>query len=79
MLTGKLWRRKEEPIEAKKPNLGGDLNPEFEFTTGYVVEEGGASDLVIEIRDHDLGKDESLGHCSFDLRQVLGQVNVEMF
>ena len=63
--------------KSKSKHIKSDLNPEFEFTTGYVVEEGGASDLVIEIRDHDLGKDESLGHCSFDLRQVLGQVNVE--
>ena len=63
--------------KSKSKHIKSDLNPEFEFTTGYVVEEGGASDLVIEIRDHDLGKDESLGHCSFDLRQVLGQVTVE--
>ena len=61
--------------------MESDLNPEFEFTTGYVTEEGGPSELVIgesvkilffnissELWDHDVGKDESLGHVVFDIR-----------
>ena len=61
--------------------MESNLNPEFEFTTGYVTEEGGPSELVIgesvkilffnissELWDHDVGKDESLGHVVFDIR-----------
>eukprot|EP00090_Calanus_glacialis_P017269 TRINITY_DN26933_c0_g1_i7.p1 TRINITY_DN26933_c0_g1~~TRINITY_DN26933_c0_g1_i7.p1 ORF type:complete len:1127 (+),score=330.64 TRINITY_DN26933_c0_g1_i7:171-3551(+) len=56
----------------KSKHVKGNLNPEFEFTTGYVTEDNGPSDLSIEIMDHDLGKDETLGICSFDLRKVMG-------
>ena len=64
--------------------MDSNLNPEFEFTTGYVTEEGGPNELVIgkleylylfacnsiikELWDHDVGKDESLGHIFFDIR-----------
>ena len=53
------------------------LNPELEFTTGYVTEEDGPSELVIEMKDHDFGKDESLGSCSFDLRLVMCGRNLQ--
>ena len=56
----------------KSKHVKGNLNPEFEFTTGYVTEDNGPSDLSIEIMDHDLGKDETLGICKFDLRKVMG-------
>jgi len=55
----------------KSKHVKGNLNPEFEFTTGYVTEDNGPSDLSIEIMDHDLGKDETLGICKFDLRKVM--------
>ena len=69
----------------KSKKVESNLNPEFEFTTGYVTEEGGPNELFIgiapvshlhvvnypflkELWDHDVGKDESLGHVSFDIR-----------
>ena len=68
----------------KSKKVDSNLNPEFEFTTGYVTEEGGPHELVIgiawvsyllasnpnlkELWDHDVGKDESLGHVFFDIR-----------
>ena len=57
--------------KTKSKHVKNDLNPEFEFTTGYVTEDGGPSELLIELKDHDIGKDESLGSCSFDLRRVM--------
>ena len=59
----------------KSKHVKNDLNPEFEFTTGYVTEDDGPSELLIELRDHDIGKDESLGSCTFDLRKVMGTEN----
>ena len=55
----------------KSKHVKNELNPEFEFTTGYVTEDDGPSELLIELKDHDIGKDESLGSCSFDLRRVM--------
>ena len=68
----------------KSKKVDSNLNPEFEFTTGYVTEEGGPHELVIgiawvsyllasnpnlkELWDHDVGKDESLGNVFFDIR-----------
>merc|ERR1711970_433066 len=60
----------------KSKHVKGNLNPEFEFTTGYVTEDNGPSDLSIEIMDHDLGKDETLGICKFDLRKVMGDGSI---
>ena len=57
--------------KSKSKHVENDLNPELEFTTGYVTEDDGPSELVIELKDHDFGKDESLGSCSFDLRRVM--------
>merc|ERR1712150_65136 len=57
--------------KSKSKHVRNDLNPEFEFATGYVTEEDGPSELRIELKDHDIGKDESLGSCSFDLRRVM--------
>ena len=57
--------------KSKSKHVKNDLNPEFEFTTGYVTEDDGPSELLIELKDHDIGKDESLGSCSFDLRRVM--------
>ena len=37
----------------------------------------GPSELVIELKDHDFGKDESLGSCSFDLRGVMSGGEVQ--
>jgi len=54
----------------KSKKVESNLNPEFEFTTGYVTEEGGPNELVIELWDHDVGKDESLGRVSFDIRSL---------
>ena len=34
----------------KSKKVESNLNPEFEFTTGYVTEEGGPNELVIGIR-----------------------------
>merc|ERR1711874_78853 len=61
--------------KSKSKHVKNDLNPEFEFTTGYVTEDGGPSELLIELRDHDIGKDESLGSCSFDLRRIMTSGN----
>ena len=33
----------------KSKKVDSNLNPEFEFTTGYVTEEGGPHELVIGI------------------------------
>jgi len=54
----------------KSKKVESNLNPEFEFTTGYVTEEGGPNELFIELWDHDVGKDESLGHVFFDIRSL---------
>lgn len=54
----------------KSKKVKSCLNPEFEFTTGYVTEEGGPTELVIELWDHDVGKDESLGHIFYDIRAL---------
>eukprot|EP00092_Neocalanus_flemingeri_P064404 GFUD01078159.1.p1 GENE.GFUD01078159.1~~GFUD01078159.1.p1 ORF type:complete len:1135 (-),score=294.37 GFUD01078159.1:524-3928(-) len=61
----------------KSKHVKGNLNPELDFTTGYVTEDNGPSDLSIEIMDHDLGKDESLGVCNFDLRKVMGDGSLD--
>jgi len=61
----------------KSKHVKGNLNPEFEFTTGYVTEDNGPSELIIEMKDHDFGKDESLGTCKFDLRRVMSDGSFE--
>merc|ERR1712227_538202 len=64
--------------KSKSKHIKKDLNPVFEFTTGYVVEEDGAHELTIEVKDHDdLGRNESLGSCSFDLRQIITDGNID--
>merc|ERR1711874_14335 len=63
--------------KSKSKHVKNDLNPEFEFTTGYVTEDEGPSELLIELKDHDIGKDESLGSCSFDLRRVMTGSNIQ--
>jgi len=55
----------------KSKHVKGNLDPNFEFTTGYVTEDNGPSELSIELMDHDLGKDDTLGICNFDLRKVM--------
>ena len=58
--------------KSKSKQVKKELNPEFEFTTGYVVEEDGSHDLMIELKDHDdLGRNESLGYCRLDLRDIV--------
>jgi len=58
--------------KSKSKQVKKELDPEFEFTTGYVVEEDGSSDLMIELKDHDdLGRNESLGYCRLDLRDIV--------
>ena len=58
--------------KSKSKQVKKDLDPEFEFTTGYVVEEDGSHDLMIELKDHDdLGRNESLGYCRLDLRDMV--------
>jgi len=58
--------------KSKSKQVKKELNPEFEFTTGYVVEEDGSNDLMIELKDHDdLGRNESLGYCRLDLRDIV--------
>ena len=63
--------------KSKSKHVKNDRNPELEFTTGYVTEDDGPSELVIELKDHDFGKDESLGSCSFDLRGVMSGGEVQ--
>lgn len=60
----------------KSKHVKSELNPEFEFSTGYVIEEGGPSRLTIELKDHDVGKDESLGYVEFDIRNLYSGANI---
>ena len=63
--------------KSKSKQVKKELNPEFEFTTGYVVEEDGCHNLMIELKDHDdLGRNESLGYCRFDLREIVTDGNI---
>jgi len=64
-------------MKNKSKHIKGTLNPEFEFTTGYVTEDNGPSELFIELMDHDFGKDESLGTCTFDLKKVMGDGSID--
>jgi len=57
----------------KSKTVKGSLNPEFEFSTGYVIEDDGPSELWIELFDKDIGKDESLGHVKFDIRALVSE------
>ena len=83
MYSKQMFRYAGQKNKSKK--VESSLNPEFEFTTGYVTEEGGPNELFIgklecliftqynnpflkELWDHDVGKDESLGHVFFDIR-----------
>jgi len=61
----------------KSKTVKNDLNPEFEFSTGYVIEEDGPADLFIELYDKDdIGKDDSLGDVKFDIRALASEGNL---
>ena len=64
-------------LKKKSDHIKNDLNPVFEFKADYEVIEDGASDVLIEVVDHDIGKNESLGTCLLDLRQILSDGNID--
>ena len=64
-------------LKKKSNHIKKDLNPVFDFKADYEVQEDGASDVLIEVVDHDIGKNESLGTCFLDLRQVLSDGNID--
>ena len=60
----------------KSKHVEKTLSPVFEFSTGYVLEEAGPGELSVEVKDHDILKNESLGSVVIDLRQVVSDGDV---
>merc|ERR1719244_634404 len=58
----------------KSEHVKSCLDPDFEFSTGYVIEEDGEPMVLLEVKDHDtIGKNESLGTTCIDLRQAMAE------
>jgi len=56
----------------KSKHVSNSLEPEFEFSTGYVIDDDGPADIKIQLLDHDvIGKDESIGTVELDLRRIM--------
>ena len=55
-----------EKMSKSKP-IESTLNPTFNFTGEFQTEKDGPSELIVEVVDDDLGKDESLGLAIIDI------------
>jgi len=80
-LEDKDMRGKSDPYvvveynekRSKSDPISNDLNPEFDYSTSFIVQENGPTEITVELLDDDVGKDETLGKTSFNLREVIEQ------
>ena len=59
----------------KSKPLKNTLDPTFEFSAEFDTVKEGPSEIIVEVFDDDVGKDESLGHANIDIHQAGAQTD----
>merc|ERR1712106_1272447 len=57
--------------KAKSATVKNNLNPEWNFKETFDVDPHSPQELLVEVFDEDIGKDDFLGKVSIDLKQIL--------
>merc|ERR1712013_850349 len=57
--------------KAKSATVKNDLNPEWGFTETFDIDSHSPQELLVEVFDEDIGKDDFLGKVTIDLNNIL--------
>merc|ERR1712082_424349 len=60
----------------KSVTIKNNHNPEWQFDSNFILDKNSTEDIIIEVFDEDIGKDDTLGEKCLNIKDILEKQNL---